>query len=851
MKNCTITFKIGDTDLRITFPEEEFYGVEGERSLPTQDFQDRLAALISKHSGQWQDIKNSIIQYLKDNSAVSTAVTYAKISGKDGLVPNVSYKYIQDTYPEIEFPDIDVPILLLDTLDVTSKFPVMGRVLDKKGKEIFVVRGDKDSLVKLSNYLKTREKVLSGEYESTLDEELKGALNKIAEKQGLSKEETILQYLNNIKEFKKDKSLIDGASQYVWMSYIVGAIKGTPAKRRYTNPVINEFNRRLTTNKYGQKVLTISELNAILSQAYPHIFTTQKSLLEVFQKKAGEAIEYISELKNLNEEEKDFLAKLIEERTKYLARHTEDDTDQWAMTTLFNAINSLLEPNENPLALRPVHMDKKALILEDRYPTLESAYGFGYDTVASFTKEEDRNGYHIYSQTKEIGDRTVTYYYVTKYFINEKLQARRFGSIDEAQEWIDNHFIQQKLKENAFSNLKQEYTDGKVDPRLGRSFLSETFIPEGTIFSALDVPLDLRSQSMQEEEFFLLNKSLQDFYDYIESLNLLNTTKQAIYADIDTAEKATIFLSEINRVLNTTDEAGNKIYPREDPAPQEGEKQVTTVNDKIKAVVNDIKTKQPTYYYVSTSYKVDEGKYRIRFIETDETAVTEKRHNKRTPVLQLLSSIVSTMKEKFGVPVEIVNEEKLTEMGIEDINLVKAFIKDGTIYINSATARASDAFHEYAHLLLGVLKSNPDYRQNYLDFIEKILSTENGQKAYNRRVKRYPNANAMDLAEETVADLYGQYMEGNLPYELSSLFAQNDDLKKVTDTIFDKKDKAKNVLEFDGSLEGIWKRFNSEVAKTLGDNINFIRDEALQVQRRKDTWIRDQIEKKNIIEDCE
>jgi len=113
------------------------------------------------------------------------------------------------------------------------------------------------------------------------------------------------------------------------------------------------------------------------------------------------------------------------------------------------------------------------------------------------------------------------------------------------------------------------------------------------------------------------------------------------------------------------------------------------------------------------------------------------------------------MKEKFGVPVEIVNEEKLAEMGIEDINLVKAFIKDGTIYINSATARASDAFHEYAHLLLGVLKSNPDYRQNYLDFIEKILSTENGQKAYNRRVKRYPNANAMDLAEETVADLYG------------------------------------------------------------------------------------------------
>jgi hypothetical protein len=46
------------------------------------------------------------------------------------------------------FPSVDVPILLLDNiLDGSPKVPVKGRVIDKKGKEIFVVRNDKDSLV--------------------------------------------------------------------------------------------------------------------------------------------------------------------------------------------------------------------------------------------------------------------------------------------------------------------------------------------------------------------------------------------------------------------------------------------------------------------------------------------------------------------------------------------------------------------------------------------------------------------------------------------------------------------------------------------------------------------------------
>jgi len=64
---------------------------------------------------------------------------------------------------------------------------------------------------------------------------------------------------------------------------------------------------------------------------------------------------------------------------------------------LFNAINSLLDVGENPLSLRVVSLQNKKLIFKDIFPSLKSAYGFSYETVASFTKEEEKNGYQIYS----------------------------------------------------------------------------------------------------------------------------------------------------------------------------------------------------------------------------------------------------------------------------------------------------------------------------------------------------------------------------------------------------------------------------------------------------------------------
>lgn len=102
----------------------------------------------------------------------------------------------------------------------------------------------------------------------------------------------------------------------------------------------------------------------------------------------------------------------------------------------------------------------------------------------------------------------------------------------------------------------------------------------------------------------------------------------------------------MNRLMNSKDESGKPQYLR-------------TNNEKALSIVNEISNKKPTYYYITAAYKPEKDKniYRMRFTETDESAVGEKRYNKRTPILQLLAKIADVMNKKFGVEVNIVNEE--------------------------------------------------------------------------------------------------------------------------------------------------------------------------------------------------
>ena len=52
----------------------------------------------------------------------------------------------------------------------------------------------------------------------------------------------------------------------------------------------------------------------------------------------------------------------------------------------------------------------------------------------------------------------------------------------------------------------------------------------------------------------------------------------------------------------------------------------------------------------------------------------------------------------------------------------RGFVYNGKIYINSSVATSKDIFHEYTHLILGMIKASDI--DTYLDIINRITSSK-------------------------------------------------------------------------------------------------------------------------------
>jgi len=157
--NCTIEIRYGNKEgegITISnLSDEEIYG---KGNFLVDNLHQNLNKIL-KNSPEWNTFVDNLIKYMSSTSAVIKDVSYEDIKDAKDLIPNVNTAYIREMYPDIEFPEVDVPILLLDNLDKNAKNGVQGRVIDTKGHEIFVIKGDKNSIIKLGKYLTIRERL--------------------------------------------------------------------------------------------------------------------------------------------------------------------------------------------------------------------------------------------------------------------------------------------------------------------------------------------------------------------------------------------------------------------------------------------------------------------------------------------------------------------------------------------------------------------------------------------------------------------------------------------------------------------------------------------------------------------
>ena len=101
-----------------------------------------------------------------------------------------------------------------------------------------------------------------------------------------------------------------------------------------------------------------------------------------------------------------------------------------------------------------------------------------------------------------------------------------------------------------------------------------------------------------------------------------------------------------------------------------------------------------------------------------------------------LQNALNKMRECYGVNIVYIDNDEL--INDVDVNSAKAFIKNGTIYVNVDNATIDSPIHEMLHLFIGSISfSNPQLFQQLMSVVQNIPNIEN-------RISLFEGSRTMD-----------------------------------------------------------------------------------------------------------
>lgn len=785
----------------------------------------------------------------------------------------------------------NVQILYGSRLNVCKK-DIRGRMINSNGQEIFVITGQKEvykELNNLENFLKLKY-ILENKQDALKEEDKKDLEKIIYKKKGQSSNITnetslLLYYL----EHKEDKRL---KSQYITNSEGENELIQNVLYRIYNNlleehpkivyksttinTIVNNgyakhimLNRKDNTKQKKTSTDLFISIGDLYTLANTHFATKDgNNLFDTFKirrkgkskiikpKKEGEqSIE-----KDLVEFD-DFFNKSYNDLTpvtkttltKFLKGYNLKITDENRDTPLWHILWELLvqgdpdydfefngvykEGDNIKVNGREYQVSTKGSFvrLKKKWSTLADR-GFNYETVYAFDHQELYRGYNIY---KRKNDKNQDEYYISKGIINDNSLAKEFDNIDDAKKFIDNN-----NNNDTFDRSMLSFKHG-----LGVIVKSETLtieepaignLKEGSIIQHINIAVNKNQQIIQGEQQFTASDSkekLSDFYEYIKNqTSFSQNIKVQIYENIDTIEKAVLFLYLLNA---------------------ETQERTTAQNQNVENIIKQINSADIEYLYIQQREKHG-SKYHYVVYPVNGSNINAghaytREMPKRLPAIQFINIVARVLNSQFGIEVKILSEQEIKrEVKVKGIEQHKAFIYQGQIYINSSRATAKDVLHEYTHLILQVLKSvNP---QGYTQLMQKTYSLA-GEKKIKNFHEQYPELSMYDVVEEYFCNAFSGWVVGNKISRQSvanedTLF-MDDSLVDVTQKLFNRKiidqDDFKEL--FKGQRGNFFTMFSQQVRVYMQENkkmsFNGRNKDTLKQMRIKTNWIGKQIQKYN------
>lgn len=739
--SCTITLNIGSNKITLDGIEEDsiqsFYDYsnliqEINKQGKTEEFINAIRA---------QGINNTSIYVNKDMEGLTDS--------KQFFLPNMTYREFRNKFPTA--PELEnINVLYVDEIKTNgTDTPLVYSTKDVQGNDLYIVqRGGEKQFINYLNKLKT---IQDNDIPSNF-------INFIQELE--QSDEAWLKKFSSYSFTKSSSKKARGEYEGSIKTAREVLAKYLQNPESFYEYLLSEKNANFKQNV--ERIRKIKEaLNSLNDYDPPREYGTPFAnalMMHTSYKKFNEITYRAITLQQLKTLTKQASPELYE---KYFSK---DNPDPSAIQIKVNSVLRQLFWNTDGQE----NLSTKGIQIEAIYngniyfniqpSTFETKYGYTIASKEAYPhQEQEYKGYNIYSAVIN----GTTKFMVARGVFTDQNVGKTYDSLQQARDFIDKSFKEDILKKGLLLDL---YMPNEHGVQFSLSTYNSTILP-GQVIRAINVQIN--SKAFTKE---IQNYNAEQGLKFIQKHN-------------DTVD--TIQLDSLEKILLTA----AKVQEGIDKGVQED---LTEFVDNLNNY---------NYYYVNNVDQSQGLQYTIQLQQIPNVRSATSSPIGWVSMPQRLTYFANKIESRFGIPTQILNKQAISEkygtkFPNKDISKEKAFIIDNTIVINLELATKQDVAHEYMHVFMGIVKSQPDLQEDYFALLQELVeNTEQGQQQLQQyqNVSEYSDMARVDLYEEVAANIMGEYLSDLNPNTYPRIFR---DFRKFIQNNTFNQDLKENILDF-------------------------------------------------------
>lgn len=734
--SCTITLNIGSNKITLDGIEEDSIQSFYDYSNLIQEINKQGKTEEFINAIRAQGINNTSIYVNKDMEGLTDS--------KQFFLPNMTYREFRNKFPTA--PELEnINVLYVDEIKINgTDTPLVYSTKDVQGNDLYIVqRGGEKQFINYLNKLKT---IQDNDIPSNF-------INFIQELE--QSDEAWLRKFSSYSFTKSSSKKARGEYE--------GSIKiAREVLAKYLqNP--ESFYEYLLSGKNAnfkqnvERIRKIKEaLNSLNDYDPPREYGTPFAnalMMHTSYKKFNEITYRAITLQQLKTLTKQASPELYE---KYFSK---DNPDPSAIQIKVNSVLRQLFWNtdgQENLSTKGIQIE--AIYNDNIYfniqpSTFETKYGYTIVSKEAYPhQEQEYKGYNIYSAVIN----GTTKFMVARGVFTDQNVGKTYDSLQQTRDFIDKSFKEDILKKGLLLDL---YMPNEHGVQFSLSTHNSTILP-GQVIRAINVQIN--SKAFTKE---IQNYNAEQGLKFIQKHNDTVDTTQ-----LDSLEKILLTAAKVQEGIDKG------------------------IQENLTEFVDNLNNYN--YYYVNNVDQSQGLQYTIQLQQIPNVRSTTSSPIGWVSMPQRLTYFANKIESRFGIPIHVLNKQNISQNYGEQFVDKKAFISNNEIVINLESATKQDLAHEYMHVFMGIVKSQPDLQEDYFDLLQDLVeNTEQGQQQLQeyQNVSEYSDLARIDLYEEVAANIMGEYLTSLNPNTYPKIFR---DFRKFIQNNTFNQDLKENILDF-------------------------------------------------------